>query len=81
MSKTEIEQVPQAANANLNLEAQNTSNSAAKLQQSEVHHEQAISELEKRLVREAVSAIEETKQAITLRVAFGSQRSRKMIKK
>jgi len=74
MSKTEIEQVPQAANANLNLEAQITSNSAAKLQQSEVHHEQAISELEKRLVREAVSAIEETKQAITLRVAFGSQR-------
>ncbi|MEO0927345.1 MAG: hypothetical protein AAFY63_15870 [Cyanobacteria bacterium J06643_13] len=74
MSKTEIEQVPQAANANLNLEAQNTSNSAAKLQQAEVHREQTISELEERLVREAVSAMEETKQAITLRVAFGSQR-------
>lgn len=64
MSKAEVEQVPQAASANLNSEARNTSNSAVKLQQAEVHHEQAISELDKRLVREAVSAMEETKQAI-----------------
>lgn len=64
MSKTEIQQVSEAVTVDLNLEGQSTSNSEAKLQQTEVHQEQAITELEKRLVQEAVKAVEETKKAI-----------------
>lgn len=64
MSKSEIQQVSEAVTVDLNLEGQSTSNSEAKLQQTEVHQEQAITELEKRLVQEAVKAVEETKRAI-----------------
>lgn len=64
MSKTEIKQVAETVSLDSNLENQANSNSEAKLQQTEVHQGQAITELEKRLVREAVKAVEETKQAI-----------------
>ena len=64
MSKSEIQQVSEAVTVDLNLEGQSTSNSEAKLQQTEVHQEQAITELEKRLVQEAVKAVEETKRAL-----------------
>ena len=64
MSKTEIKQVAETVSVDSNLENQANSNSEAKLQQTEVHQEQAITELEKRLVQEAVKAVSETKQAI-----------------
>ena len=64
MSKTEIKQVAETVSLDSNLENQANSNSEAKLQQTEVHQEQAITELEKRLVQEAVKAVSETKQAI-----------------
>ena len=71
MSKTKIEQVSETVTIDLDLA--NQTSSEVDLQQAEVHQEQAISELEKRLVQEAVSAVEETKKAITRPVAFGSQ--------
>ena len=52
MSKTTIQQVPEAVATD------------SKLQHTEVEQEQIISELEERLVQEAVTAIEETKRAI-----------------
>lgn len=64
MSKTEIKQVSETVSVDSNLEGQSTSNSETKLQQTEVH-QQAITELEKRLVQEAVRAVSETKQAIS----------------
>ncbi|MDJ0570839.1 MAG: YfdX family protein [Pleurocapsa sp. MO_192.B19] len=64
MRKTEIQQVSEVVTVDSNLEGQSSSNSEEKLQQTEVHKEQTITELEKRLVQEAVSAVEKTKQAI-----------------
>ena len=63
MSKTKIQQVSEAVPVNSNLEGKSSLESEAKLHQTEVH-QQAITELEKRLVQEAVSAVEETKRAI-----------------
>lgn len=63
MSKTKIERVSETATLDSNFASQTSSE--AKLQQAEVHQEQAISELEQRLVQEAVSAVEETKRAVT----------------
>ncbi len=59
MSKTEIKQ-SEAVTVDSNLEEQSSLNSKT----TEVEQEQTITELEKRLVREAVNAVEETKQAI-----------------
>lgn len=64
MSKTKIEQVSETVTIDSNLSSQGNSNSETKLRETEVHQEQAISELEQRLVQEAVSAVEETKRAI-----------------
>ncbi len=62
MSKTKIEHISETATPASNFTSQTSSE--VELQKAEVHQEQAISELEKRLVQEAVSAIEETKKAI-----------------
>ena len=65
MSNTEIQHASEAVTVDSNLEEQNTLDSQVKLhQQTEAEKEQTITELEQRLVQEAVSAIEETKQAI-----------------
>ncbi|MDJ0571401.1 MAG: hypothetical protein QNJ53_20455 [Pleurocapsa sp. MO_192.B19] len=64
MSNTEIQQASETATVDSTLEEQNTLDSQLKLQQqTEAEKEQTITELEQRLVQEAVSAIEETKQA------------------
>ena len=62
MSKAKIERVSETATLDSNFASQTSSE--LELQQAEVHQEQAISELEQRLVQEAVSAVEETKKAI-----------------
>ncbi len=64
MSKTKIQQVSEAVPVDSNLEGESSLNLEEKLQQTEAEQEQTITELEKRLVQEAVSAVAETKQAI-----------------
>lgn len=64
MSKTEIQQVSEAVPVDSNLEGESSLNSEEKPQQTEAEQEQTITELEKRLVHEAVNAVAETQQAI-----------------
>lgn len=64
MSKTKIQQVSQAVPVDSNQSGQNTLDLEVKPQPTEAEQERAITELEERLVQEAVCAVEETKRAI-----------------